>query len=157
MTNHSTASLFDDGADRDFNLVAVLRARQAQQQGTAGLSAAGGADRTQAPAIATMAGLCVTVRPSGRRELEPLRTRLCSIQRQMAALIDQLLSEPKPVRRLDPCSARSCGICSRTCSNALPYDEALATLRRKYRDDSGERLRQSERDLAADLPEAGTR
>src|ERR1039457_3556183 len=100
MATPTTASLFDDGLDKDFGLVEVLartkpitKAQQHFQRLVARIEL----KREQLKQWQAYA-LRYNQRLAG--EMEPLRNQLRTGQRQMAALIDELLSQPMPARRL---------------------------------------------------------
>src|ERR1039458_3991037 len=100
MAIPTTASLFDDGLDKDFGLVEVLARTKPitkAQQDFQRLVTRIELKREQLKQWQAYA-LRYNQRLVG--EMEPLRNQLRTGQRQMAALIDELLSQPMPARRL---------------------------------------------------------
>src|ERR1022692_1488103 len=99
MATSTTASLFDDGLDKYFLLVEVLaltkpitKAQQHFQRLVASIELKS-EQLKQWQAYA----LRYTQRRAAKRE--PLQNQLRTGQRQMPALIDELLSQPMPARR----------------------------------------------------------
>ncbi len=154
MATPTTASLFDDGLDKDFGLVEVLartkpitKAQQHFQRLVARIEL----KREQLKQWQAYA-LRYNQRLAG--EMEPLRNQLRTGQRQMAALIDELLSQPMPARRLGRVQrAKLRQVLMNLVTGLLQdgNDESLAALRDKYSDVSDEQWRRSEMDLTEAL------
>src|ERR1019366_4227581 len=154
MATPTTASLFDDGLDKDFGLVEVLartkpitKAQQHFQRLVARIEL----KREQLKQWQAYA-LRYNQRLAG--EMEPLRNQLRTGQRQMAALIDELLSQPMPARRLGRVQrAKLRQVLMNLVTGLLQdgNDESLAALRHKYSDVSDEQRRRSEMDLTEEL------
>ena len=154
MATPTTASLFDDGLDKDFGLVEVLartkpitKAQQHFQRLVARIEL----KREQLKQWQAYA-LRYNQRLAG--EMEPLRNQLRTGQRQMAALIDELLSQPMPARRLGRVQrAKLRQVLMNLVTGLLQdgNDESLAALRDKYSDVSDQQWRRSEMDLTEAL------
>jgi hypothetical protein len=150
MTTPRSASLFEDGHDIEYSLVAVLdngkSVTKAQQQ-----------FRRLVLKIEQNRALLrqwqeYSVRYNQRLagELEPLRAQLHEGQRKMAILIDELLSQPAKDRRLGRVQRGKLRQLLSEVLDALPddsSDEAMAALYVKYGEAAARRRRPSDLEL----------
>jgi len=147
MTTPTTASLFDDGLDKDFSLIEVLA--QSKPVTKAQLSFQRLVSRIELKRQQLQQWRAYAVRYNQRlaRELEPLRVQLRQGQREMAVLIDDLLTQPTRGRNLGRVQrAKLEQLLMQILGDLLQAgdDDELKALHDKYSDVSHEQARRSE-------------
>jgi hypothetical protein len=154
MTQPASASLFDDDSDQAFPLVRILARSKPSTKAERSFQQLVGKIERKREELKHWQAYELRYNQRLVDEIEPLQAQLRANQRQMAELIDELLSHPAPGRRLGSVQrAKLSQLLMELVTNLLQEsdDDALEALHDKYSAVSREEVRRSEMEAAESL------
>jgi len=154
MTRPTSASLFDDDSDQDFPLVKILAHSKPVTKAERTFQQLVGKIERKREELKQWQAYELRYNQRLVAEIEPLRVQLHTNQRQMAELIDELLSQPatgRPLGRVQ--RAKLSQLLMELVAGLLDDgdDEALEALHDKYSDVSRDEVRRSEMEMTESL------